>query len=96
MLYEVITILSDDDVIHGYDLPPSLQTSRESGTAFGVGLEAKLAAVEYEMIVEALKSSGGHVGEAARELGLTRRMLGARMERHGLSYKTFRAAEAQR
>lgn len=93
---ERAVILSDDDVIHGYDLPPSLQTSRESGTAFGVGLEAKLAAVEYEMIVEALKSSGGHVGEAARELGLTRRMLGARMERHGLSYKTFRAAEAQR
>lgn len=93
---ERAVILSEDDVIHGYDLPPSLQTPKESGTAFGVGLEAKLAAVEYEMIVEALKGSGGHVGDAARELGLTRRMLGVRMERYGLTYKTFRSGEAAR
>jgi Nif-specific regulatory protein len=93
---ERAVILSDDDVIHGYDLPPSLQTPKESGTAFGVSLESKLAAVEYEMIVEALKTSHGHVGDAARELGLTRRMLGARMERHGITYKTFRTAEASR
>jgi len=42
------------------------------------------------MIVEALKSSNGNVGLAANELGLTRRMLGLRMERYGISYKTFR------
>ncbi len=49
-------ILSDDGVIHGYNLPPSLQTSAETGTSFGCGLEAKIQAVEYEMIVEALKT----------------------------------------
>ncbi|WP_454915950.1 sigma 54-interacting transcriptional regulator [Xanthobacter sediminis] len=86
-------ILSEDDVIHAYDLPPSLQTSKESGTAFGVGLESKLHAVEYEMIVEALKNSNGHVGDAAKELGLTRRMLGIRMERYQITYKTFRTAD---
>jgi Nif-specific regulatory protein len=84
-------LLSDDDVIHCYNLPPSLQTSKESGTAFGVDLESKIRAVEYEMIVEALKNSNGHIGEAAKELGLTRRMLGVRMERYGIGYKTFRA-----
>ncbi|WP_241911666.1 sigma-54 interaction domain-containing protein [Telmatospirillum siberiense] len=86
-------LLSDDDVIHSYNLPPSLQTSGESGTAFGVSLESKLHAVEYEMIVEALKNSNGHIGDAATELGLTRRMLGARMERYGITYKTFRTAD---
>ena len=30
------------------------------------------------------------VGVAAGELGLTRRMLGLRMERYGISYKTYR------
>jgi Transcriptional regulator containing GAF, AAA-type ATPase, and DNA binding domains len=89
-------ILSEDDVIHNYNLPPSLQTSRESGTAFGVSLESKIHAVEYEMIVEALKNSNGHMGEAAKELGLTRRMLGARMERYGITYKTFRTADIRR
>ena len=87
---ERAVILSDDDVIHGYNLPPSLQTPAESGTAFGVSLENKIHAVEYEMIVEALKNSGGNVGVAAGELGLTRRMLGLRMERYGISYKTYR------
>jgi len=83
-------ILSEDGVIHGYDLPPSLQTSAETGTSFGCGLEAKLAAVEYEMIVEALKTHQGNVTEAAKELGLTRRILGLRMEKHQITYKIFR------
>ena len=83
-------ILSEDGVIHGYNLPPSLQTSTETGTSFGCGLEAKIQAVEYEMIVEALKTHGGNTTEAAKELGLTRRILGLRLEKHGISYKAFR------
>ena len=83
-------ILSDDSVIHGYHLPPSLQTSVESGTSFGCGLEAKLRAVEYEMIVEALKTHKGNTTEAARELNLTRRVLGLRMAQYNLDYRAFR------
>ena len=83
-------ILTNDGVIHGYDLPPSLQTSQESGTAFGCGLDAKIQAVEYEMVVEALKTHKGNMTRAAEELGLSRRMLGLRMEKYGLSYKQFR------
>lgn len=86
-------LLADDDVIHSYNLPPSLQTSAESGTAFGVSLESKLRSVEYEMIVEALKNTNGHIGEAARELGLTRRSLGVRMDRYNITYKSFRTAD---
>ncbi|PPQ37461.1 Nif-specific regulatory protein [Rhodoblastus acidophilus] len=93
-IMERAVILCEDEVIHAYALPPSLQTSKESGTSFGVSLESKLHSVEYEMIVEALKNSSGHIGDAARELGLTRRMLGKRLERYGLNYKTFRAAGA--
>lgn len=31
--------------------------------------------------------------EAAAELGLTRRILGLRLEKHGLNYKKFRKGE---
>ena len=86
-------ILSEDGVIHGYNLPPSLQTSTETGTTFGCGLDAKIEAVEYEMIVEALKTHHGNMTEAAKELGLTRRILGLRMEKHAINYKTFRRPE---
>jgi Nif-specific regulatory protein len=91
---ERAVILSDDGVIHAYDLPPSLQTPRETGTGTALTLDAKLGAVEYEMIVEALKTHQGNVGEAAKALGLTRRMLGLRMQRHAISYKPFRQHSA--
>jgi Nif-specific regulatory protein len=86
-------ILSEDGVIHGYNLPPSLQTSTETGTTFGCGLEAKLQAVEYEMIIEALKTHQGNMTEAAKDLGLTRRILGLRMEKQNINYKAFRKRE---
>ncbi len=87
---ERAVILSDDEVIHQYDLPPSLQTATESGTAFNCSLEAKLGAVEHEMIVEALKTHRGNMSAAARELNLTRRILGLRMAKYGIHYQPFR------
>ena len=86
-------ILSEDGVIHGYNLPPSLQTSTETGTTFGCGLETKLQAVEYEMIIEAMKTHNGNMTEAAKDLGLTRRILGLRMEKQNINYKAFRKRE---
>ncbi len=82
-------ILSEDGVIHSYHRPPSLQTLVESGTSFGRGLEAKLRAVECEMIIEALKTHKGNTTEAAHELNLTRRVLGLRMAQYNLDYRAF-------
>jgi len=87
---ERAVILCEDEVVHGYNLPPSLQTSVLTGTVYKGGLEAKLASVEYEMLVEALKTHGGNMTEAARDLGMTRRVLGLRMDKYGLDYKNFR------
>jgi Nif-specific regulatory protein len=88
---ERAVILTDDDVIHGYNLPPSLQTSVLTGTVCKSGLEAKLDAVEYEMLVESLKTNYGNMTEAARELGLSRRIMGLRMKKYNLNYQNFRA-----
>lgn len=49
-----------------------------------------IAAVEYEMIVDALKANHGNMTVAAAQLGLTRRILGLRMDRYKLAYKDFR------
>lgn len=88
-------ILAEEDVIHGYDLPPSLQMPIETGTGFALSLDDRIATVEQEMIIEALKASNGNVGEAAKVLGVTRRILGVRMERHGLDYKAFRTTASR-
>jgi Nif-specific regulatory protein len=87
---ERAVILSEDGAIHGYHLPPSLQAPVVSDTPSAGSLDTRLAAVEYEMIVEALQLHHGNMTEAAEQLGLTRRVLGLRMERFKLSYKHYR------
>jgi len=87
---ERAVILTEDEVIHGCNLPPSLQTSVLTESDYKGSLEAKLASVEYEMLVEALKTHHGNMTEAARELGLTRRIMGLRLGKFNLDYKTFR------
>jgi Nif-specific regulatory protein len=84
-------VLTDGGVIHGYHLPPSLQVP-VTGEVSGEGpQETRVTAVEYEMIVEALKlhHGNGNISAAATQLGLTRRMLTLRMRRYKLDYKTF-------
>ena len=87
---ERAVILAEDGVIHGYNLPPSLQTPIAEEVAYAGGLEARLKAVEYEMIVEALKLHHGNTTEAATELGLTRRILGLRMATYKLKREDYR------
>ena len=86
-------ILTEDDAIHGYNLPLSLQTPVLSGQGRQDGLVARLEAMEYEMLVEALRLHRGNSTEAARELGLTRRTMGLRMKKHRLDYREFRRAD---
>jgi two-component system NtrC family response regulator len=43
-----------------------------------------LEAVERDLIVKALEKAGGNKSQTARLLGITRRTLYSRMEKHGL------------
>jgi len=87
---ERAVLLSDDEVLHGYHLPPSLQSSVHSGTRMHGRLEDRLDSLEYEMLVEALKASQGNITQAARELGLTKRVMGLRLKKFELDFRTFR------
>ena len=50
-----------------------------------VTLADALAEVERRMIAEALRKHNGNISRAARELGLTRRGLYLKLERHSMS-----------
>jgi len=54
----------------------------------------RLAAIEHEMLVEALRRSQGNTSAAAKALGLTRRTMGLRMKRFDLTYRQFRPGAA--
>jgi Nif-specific regulatory protein len=90
-IIERSVILSEDNVIHGYDLPLYLQTPILSdGKMMKKGLTIKLESVEYEMIIDALTNNKGNISAAADELGLTRRMLGLRMEKFAIDHKKYK------
>ncbi len=89
-MVERAVLLSADGVIHGHHLPPTLQTAEASGTVPTGNLEETLDAVEREMIVEALKTSRGNMAKAARALGVTERLMGLRVDKHGIDPRRFR------
>lgn len=90
---ERAVILADDGVIHGYHLPPSLQSAESSGTRYTGTLDSMLEKVEKEMMVEAMKVSKGNMAQAARELGLTERVMALRMKKHNLDWHLYRGIQ---
>lgn len=83
-------IISNDEVIHLHHLPPTIQSAESSGTKLDGTLQTALDNVEYDLIVEALKLSRGNMAKAARQLGVTERIMGLRVEKHRIDYKHFR------
>ncbi|MFM1920986.1 MAG: hypothetical protein RLZZ303_2620 [Candidatus Hydrogenedentota bacterium] len=87
---ERAVLLTTDDVVHGHHLPPTLQTADASNTPMPGTLEETLIRVEKEMIIEALKSARGNKAKAARELGITERLMGLRVRRHGIEPRQYK------
>lgn len=89
---ERAVILSDDNVLHGHHLPPTLQTAEASGTNIKETLQEKLDRLEREMIIDALKDSRGNRAKAAKILGISERVMGLRVEKYGITAKQYRTA----
>ncbi|AEF85553.1 Nif-specific regulatory protein [Treponema primitia ZAS-2] len=90
---ERAVILSKDQVIHSYDLPPSLQSAVSTNTEPTTTLEAALSRLEKELIVEALKIADGNMAAAARRLGITERQMGLRVHHYGINWRSYRATK---
>ena len=90
---ERAVLISNDDVIHGHHLPPTLQTAEATGTAPPANLTAALDHMECELILDALKSSRGNMAKAARALGISERLMGLRVRKHRLDPRRFHTAK---
>jgi len=88
---ERAVLLAEGDVIQAHHLPPTLQMPVPSRLASRGTLEATLDAIERDMLVDALKAARGNRARAARALGLTERLMGIRVKKHGIDTKRFRA-----
>lgn len=88
---ERAVIMCSEDVIRNYHLPPSLQIFHESS---GHGtLEERTDMFERELIIDALKITNGNISNAAVKLGTTKRILGYKIDKLGIDYRTFRIAD---
>ena len=87
---ERAVLLSIDEVIHSHHLPPSLQSAESSNTQFHGTLEESLDNLERELILDSLKSARGNMAKAARLLGITERIMGLRVKKHGIEPRELR------
>lgn len=86
---ERAVITAQDDCIYGYNLPASLQMPSHDAPSSRDGedhadLPTMVDSFERELIVAALKRSPGNMSAAARELGISPRVLHYKMHRLGL------------
>ncbi len=84
---EHAVLLSSDGVIHSHNLPPTLQTPDESRTAPIGSLKSQVELLEKDLIVDALKCTGGNISAASRQLGITARMVRYKIKNLGIEYK---------
>ena len=87
---ERAVLVSNDEVLHGHHLPPTLQTAEFSGTTSSRTLPEAVEALERNLIEDALKSSRGNKAKAARALGISERLMGIKVKNLDIDYRRYR------
>jgi Nif-specific regulatory protein len=98
---ERAVILTDEPFVHAHHLPPTLHAAEAgnpkspypapvAGLPQGTTLEDHLASIEKAFLVRTLEDSRGNMAEAARRLGMTKRIMMLRVDKFGLDYQVFR------
>jgi len=87
---ERAVIISEDDVLHGHHLPPTLQTAEFSGTKSVDTLPEAIDNLEKELLLEALKTSRGNKAKASRLLGISERLMGIKVNKHNIDTNRFK------
>ena len=84
---ERAVLTAKDDCIHSYNLPVALQAEEFAEDPFRgnttLTLDEQLEAFERRVLEEALRRNGGNHSAAARELGISPRMMSYRLGRVG-------------
>ena len=88
---ERAVLVCESSVIHGYHLPPTLQTAEASGTIMRVSLAEAVDSYEKDLILDALKTARGNRAKAAKLLQTTERIMGYKVKKYTIDWKRFRS-----
>jgi Polyribonucleotide nucleotidyltransferase (polynucleotide phosphorylase) len=89
---ERAVLICEDAVLRAHHLPSTLQSAESSSTGptgGGLGFNETIARVEQEFIVDALKNARGNIHQAARDLGITYRIIYYKMKKYGIDHRRF-------
>jgi Nif-specific regulatory protein len=88
---ERAVLVCQDQVIHSYHLPPTLQTAESSDTIPRFSLQSAVENYEKEIIQDALKSTCGNRAKAARLLDTTERILNYKIKNFQIDPARFKS-----
>jgi len=86
---ERAVLLSNDGVIHGHHLPPTLQTSDATDTIGTGSLKERINLFERDLIIDALKRCNGSLAAAARDLKTTARIVRYKVKELDIDYRRY-------
>ena len=86
---ERAVIVCANGVVHGDDLPPTLQIPSLGEIKASGKLTERVEAIERDMIIDALKHTRGNMTAAAKELGITLRMARYKIKRLSIDYSQY-------
>lgn len=90
-------LISRNDVINAYDLPPSLQTAGESKTNMisrhGLDFKTSVENYEKELIVEAMKECNGNILDVSEKLNITQRILRYKLDNLKINPKEYKKSQ---
>ena len=84
---EHAVLLSDDGVIAGHHLPPTLQMPDSSERTASGSFKLLTTSFERNLITDALKRTEGNINAAARELGISPRMVRYKIQNLDIDYQ---------
>jgi len=84
---EHAVLVCSDEVIHGHDFPPTLQMPEVADSKQPGTMKDRVRILEKDLVVDALKRHGGSINSAARELGLSGRMVRYKIHDLGIEYE---------
>ncbi len=87
---ESAVLVCEDQVLHSYHMPPTLQTADSSGTQIRMSMDDAVASYEKELIQDALKSARGNRAKAARLLDTTDRIINYKIEKYEIDVNRFK------
>jgi Nif-specific regulatory protein len=87
---ERAVLICDEESIKSFHLPPSLQTSDSVNSKQALSLAGAVENFERELIVEALKRTGGNQTKAAQELDTSLRIINYKIHQYEIDAKKFK------